>query len=110
MARPKLKNKLAKSYPCATRDCPGEVGEKSITGLCKQCYSSLRYSIKNHNRAQRLERAENLLRYSERLNFLLSESDVKALSQRPRAKYQTLAVLPGNVKAYRKRKKYKVVK
>ena len=86
------------SHKCAVDKCDGMVGDLSITGLCKKCYSSLYNWSNKKTPAQRIERAKQLKFYDKQQ--ILTTNTVN----------QPLAVLPGKVKTYRKRTKYKLMK
>lgn len=90
---------------CVTHLCPGEIGEGSITGLCTRCYSSI-YTWQKRSKADIVKRAMTLRLYEARMNFMLP-AKVRILSGDN--KYEPLAVMPGQVKKYRKRTKYKMV-
>lgn len=96
------------TLPCNVDGCDGVVGEQSITGLCKKCYSSLLTWSKNKSATQRIKRAQQLKLYESRLCYLLPDDKIQLLTTR--SKYAPLPVLPGKVKQYRKRSKYKVMK
>lgn len=100
-----MKKKSA-TKTCATPTCGESINDGVITGLCKRCYSSIYHWTKRDN-ADVVKRARNLQLYESRINFLLSKSKVKLI--RPKQEYIKLAVLPGQVAAYRKRTKYKLV-
>ena len=97
---------MKKILRCETDGCSNEIGERSITGLCKQCYAYL-YNMQKHDNHYLVKRAMQIRLWENRLNFLLPRNKVRVIgSKKPRQ----LAVLPRQVKQYRKRTKYKVVK
>jgi len=102
----KKSNSVRLSRDCATAECIGKVGDKSITGLCKKCYSSL-YSWGKRSQHDLLNRVQALHLYENRMNFLMTKNKLKII--RPRKTPLPLAVLPGECKRYRMRTKYKNV-
>ena len=96
-----------KVLPCAVSNCPGKVGERSITGLCKNCYGMMHGWLNKRTEKQRITRARQLQLAEDRMRYLLPEKNTVFDSKK---KFQKLAVLPGQVSQYRKRTKYKVVK
>jgi len=101
----KKNNNAGKS--CATIGCAFVVGERSITGLCKRCYSSI-YSWTKRDKQSVISRVKTLHLYESRMNLLLTPTNVKIV--RPKQIYSKYVVLPGSVSTYRKRTKYKIVK
>lgn len=97
-----------KTLPCAVDGCPNKVGEKSVTGLCKSCYASLYTWLNKRTARDRVLRAQKLKLWETRLCYALPDDKIQFLTTKK--KYQPLVVVPGKVKAYRKRSKYKVVK
>ena len=94
-----------KNLKCVTPGCTGEIGAGSITGLCKRCYSAI-YTWTKRPQSDVLKRASALRLYQARMNFMLP-TKVRFISSNE--KYTPLAVMPGKVKQYRKKTKYKMV-
>jgi len=94
-------------HKCVTPGCTGEIGAGSITGLCKRCYSSI-YNWQKRPAKELENRVKRLRLYESRMNFILPKNKVRIRSAEET--FVSLAVLPGRVKQYRKRSKYKVVK
>lgn len=101
------KTKPIHTLPCSVENCNGVIGDQSITGLCPRCYSSLHSWQFKKNARERVARANALNLYINRLMYLLPDDKVELLNQRK--KYKPLAILPGQVKKYRKKTKYKTV-
>jgi len=96
---------------CATPGCSEIVGERSITGLCKACYSYI-YINQKRSAKQLVQRARKIQLFQSRLGFLLpaqvellNTNTVGAHAGQP----QKLAVMPGQVKKWRRRSKFKKV-
>lgn len=97
---------MKKKLTCVTDGCQNEIGAGSITGLCKNCYSYI-YNWQKRDAKDMVKRAMHMRLCETRMNFILPKNKVRIIgSKEP----QQLAVLPGHVKKYRKRTKYKVLK
>ena len=84
---------------CVTPGCLNEIGERSITSLCKGCYAYI-YNNQKRTPKQLTARASTLSLYQSRLGFLLPQKSTSGPTLR-------LLVPPGQVKKYRRRTKYK---
>ena len=105
------KSEAVKVHPCNTPNCDGKISEYSVAGLCKKCYASLYNWLNKKTSTERIARMNQLQLYETRLTFLLTDKqrdDLHLNDRRPSV--YTLPVLPGKVKAYRRRSKYKVMK
>lgn len=96
-----------KNGVCVTPGCIGEVGDRSITGLCSPCYSYI-YSNQKRTPRQVLARAHKMQMYQSRLNFLLP-APVEMIRPKPGTPHPELVVIPGHVKKWRRKNKNKSV-
>lgn len=87
---------------CVTPGCDNEIGERSITCLCKGCYSYI-YTNQKRTIPQLTKHSNKIKLFQSRLNFILPAGHSKT-SKEPTLR---LLVAPGQVKKYRKRSKYK---
>ena len=94
--------------PCTVEGCSGVIGDLSITGLCPSCYSSLHGWQHKHNAKQRVEYANKLNKYINRMLYLLPDDKVQMLTTRKKYRPSEI-VLPGQCKKYKKRTKYKTL-
>lgn len=100
------RSKTPHTRPCTVDGCKGVIGDNSITGLCPNCYSSLLGWGKKNIR-DKVQRANRLNLYVNRLMYLLPDDKIQMLTTRK--KYTPIVVMPGQVKKYRKKSKYKTV-
>lgn len=97
-----------RSLPCLTPGCTEKIGQGSITGLCRRCYSGV-YNWTKRSKNQLCERADKLRLYEARLNLLLPKDKLDQLGVNQT--FKPLIVLPGQVRQYRRRpKQYKIMR
>ncbi len=104
------KHQSKSSLNCVTPGCNEDVGERSITQLCKSCYAYI-YNWGKKSPGDLIKRAHKLNLYESRMQFLLPPS-VKLINTNESTK-STLNVMPGQVKKYRlktKKQPYKYMR
>lgn len=89
---------------CYTDGCDGTIGERSKTGLCKNCYQSILRYTKQRPR-DIIKRARKLKIFSNRLGFVLPQNTVLSSAK---TNNKPLEHMPGQVVGIRKRKRKKV--
>jgi len=93
--RREIKNKV-----CVTPGCGLEIGERSITCLCKACYSYI-YTNQKRTTKQLVQRSIKIRLFQSRLNFILPSTGNEKSHNQPE-----LLVMPGHVKKYRRRSRH----
>lgn len=108
MAKRKTNVVNLKTHSCATPGCPGKVGDQSITGLCRNCYSCIYRWSKQKTKTEGINYFKRMTLSMSRIDLALPQNDVEKLHAELDSntrRYTPLVVMPGQVKTYRKRNK-----
>lgn len=88
------------STVCHTPNCTGEVGERSVIGLCGKCYSAIHYWHKKSPK-QLIKRAQDIQIYRGRMDLMMPSATSTMPYKKPT---RQLDVMPGEFRKGKRRK------